>query len=288
MKNPDENPRNEASTPKSNDSSPSPSEAEQIIQRAAEEARRLEEKRALTPGVDAPKSTKQKLREVAGQDQERTAVKDRIVRIEDARREKEQVERFIAACGVPVRYRGAVLLDASLVPMPTRDEYLEAFRRLVGLFDHDATLALLGRRGAGKTHMACAVVVEFCRRGRYAVYAEAMDYFIALQESYGDGAKEKASAIEARFLKPSLLVLDAIEERGDTAWNDRMLTRLVNKRYAAELSTVLISNHDQKAFAERVGASIWDRIWDEGGIIECTWKSLRGNLIRQMRDVESA
>ena len=62
----------------------------------------------------------------------------------------------------------------------------------------------------------------------------------------------------------------------DTPAKDRMLTRLIDKRYAAELSTVLITNETAKQFVERVGPSVADRIRDDGQMVVCEWKSLRG------------
>ncbi len=199
----------------------------------------------------------------------------------DADEQRDLIRRRNAAweaANVPERYKGAKLDDLSGVP----DESLSAYREAVGkikvLLDRRCTMALIGHVGPGKTWMACALVREFCKHARSAIYLEAMDYFVALQETYGDGAKANASTIEAKYIKPELLVLDAMEERADTDWNDRMLVRLVNKRYAAEKSTILISNEEKAAFTARVGASIADRIRDDGGIVTCGWKSLRGRI----------
>lgn len=199
-----------------------------------------------------------------------------------AAHEAADLERKMAVirerCNVPPRYQHASRLGIDRVPVIHRNDYRECLENLWTLKDQSGLIALLGSRGVGKSYMACALVNQFCSEGRYAVYAEAMDYFIAIQESYDDGAKVAASKIEARYLKPELLILDAMEERADTAWNDRMLVRLINKRYAAELSTVLISNEMEKDFNARVGSSIVDRIKDDGGKIVCKWESLRGKI----------
>ena len=190
---------------------------------------------------------------------------------------KRQIQALEGA-NIPPRYKGAKIEDLSKVPADSREKYAATIEKLKALLYHRCTLAMLGKVGPGKTWMACAIVHEFCRAGRYAVYMEAMDYFIALQETYDDGAKANASAVEQKYVRPELLILDAMEERADTSWNDRMLVRLINKRYAAEKSTVLISNEDVKAFKTRVGDSIADRIRDEGGFIVCDWPSLRGRI----------
>lgn len=194
---------------------------------------------------------------------------------------KEQARRRTLEenSGVPARYRTAGNpFDMNAVPDDAVVKYDETVKALASLIGKPGMVALLGPRGTGKTWMACGLVTTFCRHGRYALYRDAMDYFLELKASYDDGAKVNQQAIEARYLRPELLVLDEVHERGDTAWEDRMLTRLINKRYAAELSTVLISNQDEKTFAERIGASIADRIHDGGGVIVCDWESLRGRI----------
>ncbi len=193
---------------------------------------------------------------------------------------RERASRLLAAASVPKLYAAADLADASGVPADVRDRYAAAAMQLAGLADKPGLVVLLGRRGPGKTHMACGLVRHFCRAGRSARYAEATDYFVAVKETFGPSPKLNQSQVEAQFLRPELLVVDEVDERGDTAWEDRMLTRLVNKRYAAGVATVLVSNQTKQAFVDRVGPSIADRILDGGGIIYCEWGSLRGRVAR--------
>lgn len=186
-------------------------------------------------------------------------------------------------CGVPERYRNADLSKLSpnvaSVMGPSRVTYGTAVDALKELLNRSGTVALLGERGAGKTWMSCGLVREFCKRGNSALYRDAMDYFLDLKATYDQDAKVNQSDVEARYLRPRLLVLDEVHERGDTAWEDRMLTRLINKRYCSDVSTVLISNQSPEEFAERIGKSIYDRMFDGGGEIVCDWQSLRGRSL---------
>ena len=139
-------------------------------------------------------------------------------------------------------------------------------------------IAVLGDRGCGKTWLACGLVLDFCRAGRSAVYLDTMDYFVELKQTYSDRSRQDESQIETKYLRPELLVLDEIQERGETTWEDRMLVRLINKRYANELSTVLVGNLSKEDFPKHVGSSIKDRLLDGGGVIVCNWPSLRGRI----------
>lgn len=203
------------------------------------------------------------------------------------REARERARKLWDACGVPALYRDADLNDLSAVPVevdgePVRVPYAAAVAALRPVLAaapvRPPMFALLGPRGPGKTWVGCAAVREFCRAGRSALYADAMDVFLAIKGTYDDGARLSQQQVEDRYLRPALLVLDELHERGDTAWEDRMLTRLINKRYAGRLATILISNQSEEDFAGRVGQSVVDRMADGGGIIVCDWPSLRGRV----------
>ncbi len=201
-------------------------------------------------------------------------------RLEASRREiirRGRINDLRRDSGIPARYAQARLDDLSDIPESVRQQYSEASDRLKLITDHPAIIALLGKRGTGKTHMACAVAHEFTAQCRSAKYLDALDYLSKLKATYGKGGGNE-SEIERSYLRPKLLVLDEMHERGETDWEDRMLTRLVNKRYASEVATILISNQTADEFAIRIGSSILDRIRDDGGLILCDWDSLRGRI----------
>ena len=73
-----------------------------------------------------------------------------------------------------------------------------------------------------------------------------------------------------------LLAIDETHDRGHTEHEDRILSRIVNKRYAALRSpTILISNETRSAASESLGASIVSRVHEAGKVIECDWPSFR-------------
>lgn len=201
------------------------------------------------------------------------ARKQRVDRI----RHRTWVDERLRERNVPPHYVNASLDDVVAVPPEYRTAYTDVCETLRELMTLPVTIALIGPRGPGKTHMACALVNAFAKAARRAKYLTASDYIGTIRSSWGGGAGADEKVMQAHVAL-ELLVLDEFHERRETADEDLMLTRIVDKRYAANRATVLISNQDRPTFVKRVGTSIADRL-NEGGIIECTWPSLRGNLL---------
>lgn len=137
--------------------------------------------------------------------------------------------------------------------------------------------ALLGQRGTGKTCIAAGLVREAASRGMSALYVTAMDIFLSVRETFGEKATlTERKAIEV-FLAPRLLIIDEMQERGETKWEDRLLTHLIDKRYGAlNKDTILIANLQVRELIATLGPSIASRLSEAGGIIECKWGSFRG------------
>lgn len=136
-------------------------------------------------------------------------------------------------------------------------------------------IALIGDRGPGKTQMGVELIRRCCETGRSARYVTAMDFFIAVKASYGDGADERERAVIQSFARPRLLVFDEVQERGETDWENRLLTHLIDLRYREERDTLLIANLLREPFIESLGPSITSRLIETGGIVECSWPSFR-------------
>lgn len=135
-------------------------------------------------------------------------------------------------------------------------------------------VGLLGERWTGKTMMACQLARLIARDLTQfeACYVRAAEFFIAIKDSYRVGGPSESEQIH-KFAQPDLLVIDELNERSDTRWEDMMLTLLIDKRYGDMKDTLVISNHKPEAFKESVGPSIYRRLVQTGGQIDCDWPS---------------
>jgi DNA replication protein DnaC len=73
----------------------------------------------------------------------------------------------------------------------------------------------------------------------------------------------------------ALLVIDELQERGESDFENHKQTHIVDARYSRELPTILIANYTREEFAASVSPSILDRIRENGIGVFFDWPSFR-------------
>lgn len=149
-----------------------------------------------------------------------------------------------------------------------------------------AIVALLGARGTGKTQIAhnllgvaiAKYLHEWSTWKGQPRYTSAAKIFRAMRDAQkrqrGDEGDNESQTI-ARFVEPKLLVIDEAHERGETDFENRTFTEIIDDRYANNRTTILISNLSKAEFSKSIGPSIVSRIHEAGSTIECNWPSFR-------------
>ena len=196
--------------------------------------------------------------------------------------EAEAIERRIQALrkgGYPERAMAAAIHAAG--PGATKAQDLT--NHAMG----DSLLILLGKTGRGKTVMSVLLAMERQARGlKPGTYLTAFSLFAELRSTmggnrkrvslFGDGEKVLTSDILiTSWTKTPFLVVDEVQTRSGTAWEDGLLDEVVNARYAAFLPTVLIANFTPEEAQSNLGPRIMDRARECGGIVNCDWNSYR-------------
>lgn len=189
----------------------------------------------------------------------------------EADRKRRLIEARIADSGIPALHGGRTEIDADRNP-----EWKAARDKVLAKLGAGFLVALLGVRGTGKTQIAVQAIVQAANEW-VPRYERAMDIFLRLRATFSrELASETERDVIADYCRPHFLVIDEFQERGETEFEQRVLSHLIDKRYAAELGTLLISNQTVERFKASAGESIVDRLRETGGIIECTWASFRG------------
>jgi len=134
---------------------------------------------------------------------------------------------------------------------------------------------IIGNRGAGKTQMAVCAIRQTCKSLKSALYSKAIDFFLEIRSTYRSESKIIEKNVIDKYCNPFLLVIDAVENRSDSPFENMLLNYLVDKRYDQCKDTVLIGNFNESEFAASMGPSIVDRIHECGIKIICNWKSFR-------------
>ena len=185
-------------------------------------------------------------------------------------RQREQRRRkLLSNCGASKRH--VECRPASDGPWAEKADILK--RRL----GEGYLIALLGIRGTGKTQLGVELVLHACRNDKCAKYVKAIDLLLSIRACYGNNERSEDKAI-ADWVYPRLLVIDELQERGHTEWEDVMLTNIIDKRYAQRDDTILIANLTEAEFVTAAGASISSRLTECGGIIVCDWPSFRPQI----------
>jgi len=135
---------------------------------------------------------------------------------------------------------------------------------------------LHGPNGTGKTQLAvCLMVTQIDTRIKSAVFISAMQFFIEIKGSYRKDSSESEDEILSRYARPSLLIIDEVEKRGESDWANNLLFHLINRRHNAQKDTVLMSNLTSAELSSHLGPALVTRMNQTGGMVHCNWPSMK-------------
>jgi DNA replication protein DnaC len=180
----------------------------------------------------------------------------------------EIAKRIIEKANLPARHLANL--------EPEGDGWKKLLASLASKSGRGFIIGVTGARGTGKTLLSAFLARHEAKKKRSSKYQTAMGFFLDVKESF-DGKLSEKTVIES-YVKPKLLIIDEMQERGQTPWEDRLLTHLIDKRYGEMHDTLLISNQTKEEFTKSLGASIASRISETGGIAVCNWPSFRSAL----------
>lgn len=170
------------------------------------------------------------------------------------------------------------------VTLPTSGEWFEAAKTAHGLLAAGGIVGLWGPRGAGKTFMAYDLAqhgafpddLRGTEHPRPAIYRTAMEIFLEIRDTWRHDATTSEIELLASWRRAALLVIDELQERGETDFENQKLTHLIDTRYRDARPTLLIGNFETQAdFEESLSDSIVSRMAETGGLIRCDWPSFR-------------
>lgn len=173
-------------------------------------------------------------------------------------------EMHLRESGIPPKY-----LDKSFDSFIARDkkrkDLLDSAQGYVKSFNLENKSKYFGlffsaRTGAGKTHLACAILKAVILKGYNGVYCNVPRLLELLRELMFDRAAYDDRGFLARCESADLLVIDDLGCETVTGWVQDRLYLLVNRRYEDMGRTIVTTNCSDATLRERIGERVESRL----------------------------
>lgn len=123
-------------------------------------------------------------------------------------------------------------------------------------------LLFLGSCGTGKTHLACAIMIELLKEYAFSYprYYKASEIFSAVRSTYQAGASTNEEETLKFFSSIQFLVIDEVGVQKGSEAEKRILFSILDNRVTSNKPSILLSNLGPKALEELLGDRLYDRI----------------------------
>lgn len=142
---------------------------------------------------------------------------------------------------------------------------------------HTGNIAMVGKTGTGKTHLACMIAKQVAIQSRanvlYTTVARMSRY---IRASFGKQCEYSQTEAFERYVKLDLLVLDEIGLNLSSGFERALLDELVDERSMRRAPTIMISNLHLPEL-EQMAERLMDRMRENGQTMVFDWDSHRGS-----------
>lgn len=136
-------------------------------------------------------------------------------------------------------------------------------------------LILIGKKGTGKNHLACAAAKEYCKQGSVH-FTEIIKLIRNIKNSWNKESDINEIEIMRKVRNYGLLVIDEIGVQFGSETEKILITEIINDRYNDLKPTILIGNLTINELEKTIGERGIDRFREGGRVVVFDWKSYRG------------
>lgn len=208
-------------------------------------------------------------------------------RLELARRERvkaEQVAAYLADSQLGKRFVGLGFADYRPVCADAA-RALEVCRGFAQEFSglDGRSLVFVGSPGTGKNMLSAIIGQEVIRRGFSFLHTSATKVVRRFKDSWKRKEVTEEEVLRY-FVGPDLLVIDEIGVQFGSATEQMYLTEVINDRYEARKSTILLSNLTLNEVEAVLGLRAMERFCEDGSrVLVFAWPSWRRQQGKPMR-----
>jgi DNA replication protein DnaC len=210
--------------------------------------------------------------------------RDQVLRGETSaslvRSKQTQIERYLADSCIGARFQGMRFADYH----PVNDQaaaVLESCRQFAAGFTPGSgtSMIFVGSTGTGKNMLSAIIGQEIIQRGHSFLHTTALKVVRRFKDSWSQPAVTEDSVLKY-FVSPDVLVIDEVGVQFGSAAEQMYLTEVINDRYEAMKSTILLSNLTLPQIGENIGARAVERFHENGGrVLIFAWPSFRRRAV---------
>lgn len=196
---------------------------------------------------------------------------------EKAEAAKRRLEAMLQQTSIPHRFIGRsfdnfqVHNDGQGRALAVCRDYAANFERCLA---KGSSLVLSGAAGAGKSHLASAIL-QAILPNHVGAYMTFMGMIRLIRETWRPESEKSESQVIGELGSIPLLVIDEIGVQYGTEAEHTLLFEVMDRRYRDQMPSILMTNQDKDGFKRFVGDRVYDRMTEVARWVSFDWASFR-------------
>lgn len=191
-----------------------------------------------------------------GWDAKQEKIKKEKELAEEQELRKQKIESILGKSGIKKRYLSRTIDSFSVTAENKRSfevatDYIKNFREY---FTQGKGLYLEGPCGTGKTHLAVAIALKLISKGVPVICKTSIDILGDIKRCYERNSEVTEEEVLEAYKSVDLLIIDDLGKEQTTEWSVPVLYSILNERYEALLPTIITTNYNTSALAEKLSA----------------------------------
>ena len=191
-----------------------------------------------------------------GWDAKQEKIKKEKELAEEQELRKQKIESILGKSGIKKRYLSRTIDSFSVTAENKKSfevatDYIKNFREY---FTQGQGLYLEGPCGTGKTHLAIAIALAIINTGVPVICKTSIDILGDIKRCYERNSEVTEEEVLEAYKTVDLLIIDDLGKEQVTEWSVPVLYSILNERYEALLPTIITTNYNTTALAEKLSA----------------------------------